>query len=168
MSRLDDYLSHIYVAGKPDSWYAALALSLALPDICGAIEYPPSEVWKRYGDWCTKFVTPRDPNLTGPDLYVLRCSFLHTGTAEIQNQEAYKYARIGRIHLTQSDAVSSVGIRKMTVSPNVRGRYSLPVGDLCEQIVGGAGTWQRGIQGDAGKLAELAKLLEIHDKTFSP
>lgn len=177
-SRLDDYINHVYVAGNAGAWYAALALSLALPDICSSVEYPNEpRVWKRYGDWCTTYVTPRDVNLTGADLYVLRCSFLHTGTAEIQNQPAYEHARIERIYLTQSVQVCANGIRKMTIplpplagsgSTPARSRYALPVGDLCEQIVGGAGTWQRALQSDSAKLAELDKLLEIHVPALSP
>lgn len=173
-SRLDEYINHIGIAGNSGAWYAALALSLALPEICGAIEYRTEQrSWKRYGDWCTSFVTPRDINLSGADLWVLRCSFLHRGTAEIQEQPAYEHARLGRVSLTQSSRVSATGVRKMTIpistSPDPpRSRYALPVGDLCEQIVGGAGAWQTSIQADGGKVAELSKLLVIRPQTFSP
>lgn len=177
MVTLNDYVGDINRAAEANAWYAALALALALPDVCGAVEYPNARIGKRYTDWCDKFVSPHDKNLTGADYYVLRCAFLHTGTDEIQKQHgAYADARMRHIYLTRSGSVSFSGVRKLEVSPGsansgmsgTRGAYALPIGDLCSQIAAGVDTWHRAIAGDAQKLAELAKLFEVYDPRTSP
>lgn len=165
---LNDYVSDIHRAAGAEAWYAALALALALPDMCGSIEYPQAKITYRYVSWCERFVAPNDKNLTGADYYVLRCSFLHTGTDQIQNQQAFAQASKRHIYLTRSGAVSFSGVRKLEVSPGpagtnilgARGAYALPIGDLCSQIAAGVGQWLAAIAGDQIKEAGLAKLFD--------
>lgn len=76
-----------------ECYFAALALALTLPDICGKAEYPNDGDTARYIKWCREFVCgeqPRDdprsgdmPYLSGEMLFNLRCCFLHQGTPSI-------------------------------------------------------------------------------------
>ena len=77
--------------------YSALALALALPDICGKIADPVSGSQKRYREWfnawmAQKYVLPvaGAPHtfLTGDDLYALRCAYLHEGDFDTSQQRA--------------------------------------------------------------------------------
>lgn len=96
---INTYIESIREAINQENWYAALAFALALPDICGGIEYPNEQSSKRrFIDWYDKYVIPRFHEvfsngkghllLSGSDCYALRCSFLHNGSENISDQRA--------------------------------------------------------------------------------
>jgi hypothetical protein len=73
--------------------YAALALALALPDICVSLESNGrSGNGRAYAEWCERYhiASSRIPEgepapfMTGRDLWELRCAFLHNGTSDLQ------------------------------------------------------------------------------------
>jgi hypothetical protein len=81
------------------NWYAALALALALPDICANVCSPNEGSQRRYVQWYnqymlskyTSYIGPRKEEhvfLLGEDCYALRCALLHEGTHEITEQRA--------------------------------------------------------------------------------
>jgi hypothetical protein len=77
----DAYLEQIESALDAGLFYPALALALALPDICMSCELPPDKGTTRttYERWCrTYFGNSLDPH----EVYTLRCAFLHNGTTE--------------------------------------------------------------------------------------
>ena len=81
-----------------DCYFAALAIALMLPDICGKAKYPKAKVGDRYIDWYNEYVgryekSPKNedcpdevdmPYLSGEVVYSLRCSFLHQGNPNIE------------------------------------------------------------------------------------
>lgn len=89
------------------NWHAALALALAVPDICGQIEYPewagPGHAGKRYPKWFDVWVRERlfrighDGKgfpMSGDDCYALRNAYLHTGVKEARPPEKAGYKLI--------------------------------------------------------------------------
>lgn len=95
------YVASIRQAITEENWYCALSLALALPDICGGIEYPTEQSSKeRYVAWYDQYVAPKFQEifsegvgnllLSGSDCYALRCSFLHNGSEDITSQRAQK------------------------------------------------------------------------------
>lgn len=85
------------------SWYAALSLALAIPDIAGWVETPPtpgqSNSKARYKRWFESNVQPTytrhlpgeaQPHvfLNGADCYALRCAYLHQGDFDTTGQQA--------------------------------------------------------------------------------
>jgi hypothetical protein len=108
------------------NWYAALAMSLTLPDICSKLETPSAAgSQKRYSDWFDQYLAGRYQSRIGPrrelhtflsgaDCYALRCSYLHEGTGNTEGQRArqaldhfhFVAPRNGwTIHLNQRDSV---------------------------------------------------------------
>lgn len=84
------YVKDIYNSLKNRSYFSALALALALPDMCGAAEYPEeTSVTRRYIDWFDKYLgeylKTKEPvtDLNGELLYNLRNQFLHSGSTNI-------------------------------------------------------------------------------------
>ncbi|MBE9190625.1 hypothetical protein IQ230_09675 [Gloeocapsopsis crepidinum LEGE 06123] len=93
---------------EQQNWYAALALALTLPDICGWLEQPQRKTGERYKEWFKKYMPeyyseslnfPLDsltnnveathinkPFLTAEDFYALRCAYLHSGSDDISSQ----------------------------------------------------------------------------------
>lgn len=82
-----------------NAYFAALALALTIPDICGKAEYPDASTGKRYKDWYNEYIGQyekcpceecqknKQPYLSGEIVYSLRNSFLHQGTPNINNND---------------------------------------------------------------------------------
>lgn len=78
-----------------DLYLAALSSALTLPDICGKVAYPDeSSSRKRYISWYDEEIgkyekNPEDkenmPYLSGEVIYSLRCSLLHEGNPNMNN-----------------------------------------------------------------------------------
>lgn len=92
--------SDIHCALEHDCLFAALALALTLPDICGKAEYPDEKGKNRYVQWYNEYIgkyyqeASRDernndnfPYLDGEAVYSLRCSYLHQGTPNINREQ---------------------------------------------------------------------------------
>lgn len=88
------YVNDIENALKNKSYFSALAMSLALPDICGAAEYPNEiSTAKRYIEWYNKYLGEYmsddcgNPYLSGEIVYNLRNTFLHAGSPNIDSNK---------------------------------------------------------------------------------
>lgn len=88
------YVIDIANALRNKCYFSALALSLALPDICGAAEYPnETSTAKRYIEWYNKYLgeymsnEEDTPFLSGEVVYNLRNTFLHTGSPNIDSSK---------------------------------------------------------------------------------
>lgn len=99
---IEKYVEQVYGALQSELYFPALALALALPDVCGAAEYPeyPPEnsTGKRYIEWYDKFVKEYMSNedgqssggdgtswISGEVVLSLRNTFLHTGSPNIDS-----------------------------------------------------------------------------------
>ena len=88
------YVNDIENALKNKSYFSALAMSLALPDICGAAEYPnETSTAKRYIEWYNKYLgeymsdDSGNPYLSGEIVYNLRNTSLHAGSPNIDSNK---------------------------------------------------------------------------------
>jgi hypothetical protein len=71
-SPLHRYLADSHHAMDAGAFYSALALSVAIPDICGSIEYPDEKsVGKRYRDWFDQWCGMLQSYLTAEDCYAI-------------------------------------------------------------------------------------------------
>lgn len=92
-----ELLRQIEAALDANLYYLALFASLALPDICGAIDSLDGvATGSKYKDWFDKYVAPKylrygHQYLTGADCYHFRCSLLHQGSSQIQHSN---YSRV--------------------------------------------------------------------------
>ncbi len=86
-----DIITDIEKALAAEAYLSALALSLALPDICGKVEFPNIKSNKeRYIKWYDSCITAHDypsdfddvQKFDGAKCYKLRCSFLHAGEVD--------------------------------------------------------------------------------------
>ena len=89
---IDYYVNEIHTCLKNRCWFAALSLTLMLPDICGEAEYPNRPVGERYISWYDTFVGndmkqermhEGQPYLSGEIVYNLRNTFFHQGKVKI-------------------------------------------------------------------------------------
>lgn len=92
-----DFIAAIRQAVKDENHHAALALALALPDMCGAIAYPEMRAGDRYRCWWARYMESAYTFvfedqirllLGGSDAWALRCAYLHLGSDSIEKQVA--------------------------------------------------------------------------------
>lgn len=119
--RLTAFVSAMLEAENDGNNYAAIALGLTLPDICGSIDQPGNgKSQQRYIAWWDAypgayfnelFSDPADPGLiSGVDAWALRCAFLHSGQDRPSGSKPVKRVRFisERIGSAGSDAVNGV------------------------------------------------------------
>lgn len=137
-----------------ECYFAALALALTLPDICGKAEYPKEgSTRKRYKYWCRQFVCkehPRDnpysgdmPYLNEDIIYSLRCSLLHQGNPSIEKgEDDRKYwderCKVDHFTLKITDPGSPDGVTAMVsyIAPRKIDHREITVSirDLCYRL----------------------------------
>src|SRR5947209_8449883 len=80
---LSSILHEIERALDAKLYYLAIAVALSVPDICASLEFDPANPRRAnqdtYATWCDANIRPRFKNLTGEDIYRLRCGVLHFG-----------------------------------------------------------------------------------------
>jgi hypothetical protein len=155
--------------------YAALSLALMIPDICASLEDPgPGKSQKRYERWCKEWV---EPKFTGPpqgstparvfisaeDCYQLRCSLIHSGSAEIAAGKQNVFSRFEFFdqstgsHLTWYEDNILNGVKQ----PNF---LQLKADRFSEELFKAATEWDAAMAGNASVQSEKSKLLVIRTK----
>lgn len=152
--------------------YAALSLALIVPDICGSLENPgPGKTRLRYVCWYQrwaepKFTSPGDPPLTfisAEDCYQLRCSLIHSGSAEIDPKKSDILERfvffdesVGA-HLNWFEGIAVNGVEQ----PNF---LQLKASTFSEAMFVATDEWDAAVASDAAIQAEKQRLLVIHSQ----
>lgn len=96
---MQKYIESINLSLSTGNNYAALALALSAPDVCGWILDPSQGSKNRYIEWFDKYIKqkytlsassycPERVFLSGSDCYALRCAYLHEGRENITDQRA--------------------------------------------------------------------------------
>ena len=162
---MDDLLNSIEASLKEKNWYAALLVTLAVPDIAGWIDDPTEGSRHRYSAWFETYVgkfyessvggeSPKHKFLSGDDCYALRCSLLHEGRDEIINQKA-------RSALDRFQFIAPIG--ELCVHCNqVNKKLQLQVDIFCTDICQGAREWLSSIpKSDQVKQSRMSELIRI-------
>jgi hypothetical protein len=112
-------------------YYAALFISLTLPDICGAIGSENGEASRqKYINWYNKYASDSCKFLTGEDCYLIRCSILHQGSTQ---HPKGKYNRIVFVEPSATTNVFHCNI--------LNDALNLDVHIFCENMIQGVETW---------------------------
>lgn len=137
------YVSDIENSLKNKCYFSALAMSLALPDICGAAEYPnETSIAKRYIEWYNKYLDEYmsddkdNPYLSGEIVYNLRNTFLHTGSPNIDSSKVKNEAnQLDRFILILGDGTKIWSTALFIDTPIVKLRTMMvDVTYLCKTI----------------------------------
>lgn len=161
-SPLDHYLEDILRAVQGGTLYSALALSLAIPDICGAIEYPSEPGSKRYRAWFDAWCQMHQSTLTAADCYALRCSYLHQAGERFSGSVA-AHARLSHIQFTVGKAMGGWSsqfvpeVAGSSAKPAVR----IPVETFCQDMARAAKGWTVERAADLRVIDTLSRLLHF-------
>lgn len=136
---LELILGDIERAIEAKIWYAALAVSLSLPDVCSLLELPAEQSWSKdwkYAGWFDRNLPNYLPLFSGQDCYRLRGGILHN--AKIRKDES----RWDYIALTTSDSPMRM---HLCVSRNNGGTkesaLTLDIEIFCQDIVAATRKW---------------------------
>jgi hypothetical protein len=146
------------------TWHAALAIGLAMPDICGRIENPLKSPKARFVEWYDRFLLKRYQAsigatrtlrtfLGGLDCCALRCAFLHQGEFGIDDQRARQALR--HFHFTAPRQGFLVHMNE------VNSVLQLQVDTFCLDVNDAVEEWLVSIADDKDIQARLAKLASI-------
>jgi hypothetical protein len=160
---------------KDGNLYAGLSLALTLPDICGSLEDPgPGKSQRRYERWCEQWFEPQFTSRANPltgdpmifiraeDVFQLRCSLIHSGTAEI---EASKRSGVDKFIFFDQTAGTHLNVFHNCTLNGVQANLIQLKADLfSEEMFKAAEKWDAATVGDRNIHAKKAKLLFIHSK----
>jgi hypothetical protein len=161
---MDNFTNAVKEALTTKNWYAALVVSLTLPDICGRLECPNKGSGARYSDWFKIWVEPAytaqigaertvHTFLSGGDCYALRCSLLHQGESEISQQRAQEM--VERFHF--------IAPREgMIVHCDSQGtRLILQVDQFCNDICDGVQMWLGSVANNDAIKERMSQMISI-------
>ncbi|MFD2907936.1 hypothetical protein ACFSX9_04235 [Flavobacterium ardleyense] len=147
---------------ETSNWYSAIAISLAIPDICVKITDGTKTTGKKYAKWFDNYVGEnyktnyssnqlemtkkyasieeyerllKGTRLSGNDCYALRCAFLHEGSGEINSQSA-------------REILDEIKFLEPNYQMNVHGsiinnKLVLHTDEFCLHILQGVENWQK-------------------------
>lgn len=88
-SIMKSFIDSIRMSVQEKNWFAALFISLSMPDICAGTENPKtknSQIGVKYQDWFNRYLKEKyefgffpATHFTAHDCWLFRCSFLHSG-----------------------------------------------------------------------------------------
>ena len=168
-------LDSLKKAVEQENWYSALALALAVPDICGWLNDPTMRIGDRYRAWFTKYLLGlysrdsmpqqapdgtifRGPYtfLSGSDCYALRCAFLHQGGEDISDQNAQELLERFQFRAPAPNGNS--------VHRNIFGGklLQLEVNRFCKEILDAAEVWLVDVSMRPEVVTRMNSMLKIY------
>ncbi|MEG8016787.1 hypothetical protein [Sphingomonas sp. LR55] len=158
-AEMEEVIAGVHAAVDSNALYAALALALAVPDICARVETPDVGSAVRYSRWWNENAVGKytfngwdgKPRifLTGNDVYALRCALLHEGQADITAQRARQ--ALERFIFTEDCHFHCNLIENV---------LQLSVATLCRDIANAAAAWAGRRRGD-GQTVEPQAVISI-------
>lgn len=165
---MDRFTSAVRQSLENKNWYAALYLSLTLPDICARLESDDGKTNRvKFVAWFEKYLADRYRSeigcnpiphvfLNGNDCYALRCSMLHEGGTDITTQQCR--AVLDKFHFTVVGAHCN----------QFNSSLQLDVPTFCKDVCDAVERWYSNFkQSHADKLGRLNELVTVHVGVFT-
>ena len=156
---MDDYLTQIEAALRCKLYYLAFTASLALPDICGALQAADGRAsGQRYIDWFDQWVGPAYPVFfDGAECYVLRCAYLHQGRGSHANSQ---YKRVIFIEPGASGIYAHLNV--------LNDALNLDLPTFCQDVINGARNWLAASTENELVQTNLTNMLRRHGGGIPP
>lgn len=163
---MERFLTSVEQALADKNWYSALYMALTLPDVCSSLEATDSKTnGKKFAAWFDTYMKPTYSRtmfgethvfMTGDDCYVLRCSALHQGLADVGHQLAKGvldkfYFTILPQHRIQTENILHLNVKM-----------------FCEEMVAAVRHWVDDFHKNHPEKAQrLSQLIYIHTESYS-
>ena len=152
---MDDLLNDIETAVASGSWTLALIGTLALPDICAALEHKSGRTdSERYQRWWERNLGPTYPLLDAQELWQLRNSMIHQGRSSGRRYERLVFVRAGS---------------GMVLHNNVfNGALNLDLPTFCADVMNAVQRWRAALAGTDDYERHAEHLLRWHPDGLAP
>ena len=135
---MEELINQIRKSLDANLYYLALFSSLAIPDMCGAIESANGRATvEKYKKWYEKYVYPRYQTITAEECYEYRCTALHQGKSSPNKQNA-NYDRILFIEPSPSKKMN-INVKRIN-TPN-ESAIMIDLEEFCLAIIDGVDIW---------------------------
>jgi hypothetical protein len=136
-------INHAAANGLP---FLALAMTVALPDICVTLAYGRTTA-KLYKDWCNANLGKEFSIVTADDLYSLRCGLLHNGRfGDLKNN-------VARVIFALPGGATFVNCR-------INDAYFYSVVEFCSNFTKAVNLWFETNKTDAAIQANIVNLMQ--------
>jgi hypothetical protein len=158
-----DFLDQIEASLDSNLYYVALLVSLAIPDICGAIDSDNGQATKgKYVRWFDKYIASRYRSLrgqvlTGEDCYFFRCSMLHQGSSQ------HPGSSYSRVLFIEPGATRTVAHRCVFM-----GALVIDVRIFCRDIISGAYEWLEEVEDSERFKRNFSKFMRRYPQGLAP
>lgn len=163
---IEKLVAAINKAIADENHYAALVLSLTMPDICGKLEFPKVSSSERIKNWFDKYLKKHNERIipsgqtitfmTASDFYALRCAILHEASEDLTGQKAH-------------EVLSKIKFTTLNSHRNRIGSIlALNVERFCEEINQGVSEWLVDVSSNTEVMERINKLIKIEETLFSP
>ena len=189
---MERFTSAIRKSVEEENWFSALFLALAVPDICGALENPPTgrrgEIGERYRDWFNKYlklkydpenlyelVLSRDPDaiarMDERGIEYLKSTPPNEGCS-FTASDCYRF-RCKCLHQGLIEKEGGETFMFITPPPNgnvvhggfFNGMYQLQIDVFCKDVCVAVEAWLEDIKGNAEVISRIKELINIHHYT---
>lgn len=156
---MDDLIEQIEKGLQNNLFYLSLFVSLAIPDICGALGSRNGKATgKKYSVWFDNNVgKPKNYNIKGLDCYMFRCSLLHQGST-IHNDSTFK-----RILFVEPNASSNTFHNNI-----IQGALNIDVRIFCIDIVNAARAWVQTKSNDSIFIKNYTNMIKRYPNGLPP
>jgi hypothetical protein len=168
---MNNFIQSIEKSLETNNYYAALAVALSAPDICGWLLDPNFGSKNRYIAWFEKYLLEKYTReaterreehifLSGSDCYALRCAFLHEGRENITDQRAREVLESFQFVVPPNG---------WTVHKNqFNDTLQLQVDVFCRDVIDGITCFIEEIQSNPDAMARMNQSLIIRDVNGNP
>ena len=158
---MEVFLNEISLALDHKLYYLAVSTALAIPDMCSAVESADGRAYfKKYWAWYDKWLQPSYPEISNKDMYLLRCSVLHTG---VLHHEGSQYSRI---IFTPDEGFAAH--RVVIGNGTEKKALSLDATFFCLDVIDAAERWYESEKNHPHVLANLPRLLQYRGGGLEP
>jgi hypothetical protein len=157
VSPLTPLLDEINRAASGGFPFLAVAMAVALPDICCSLIYPDGRSkGVRYRAWCKANLGPEFDFVTSKDLYSIRCGVLHSG-------------RFGDLeHNVASVKFILPGTNINVINSRLDDIYLYSVVDFCKNFTASVEAWFEKNKHDPNVVANLPRLMRYRPDGLKP
>lgn len=152
---MDQLMNEIRAAIQGQAWLLALAGTLALPDMCAALESKDGKTDRHlYKAWVDRWLGDKYSTLESKDLYQMRCSFLHQGKASSKAYERIVFTGVTRDVVMHNNVID--------------GALNLDLPTFCEDIFAAVHQWQAAMTENTNYQTNIQKLVRWHPAGLAP
>jgi hypothetical protein len=166
---MEDIFDQIKAALSNKLYYLALFNTVAIPDICCALQSENNQTdSKKYKNWFDSYITKLDPNKYGADgqlkaehLWSIRCSLFHQGTTTDKKD----YKRM----LFIEPGNQTLGMHCTIVGANTEDKSLLiDIVKFCNDMITGAQLWSKENERNEFYMKNSTKLIQRYPEGVAP